>query len=325
MWNDSSDPTLPADRLSPGSTPHVLLASSPYSGSTLVSYLLGVHPEISTVSDVSGRRRESRMATFTCSCGRLMTECPFWLQVRDGMRQAGHPDFDLANFGLGFDHRRSRTLNRMRVGSLRWSALEVLRDAGFQLWPGDEAAMRAIGQRNRHFASTVTTIDGGRTFVDASKERLRARFLRRYVDPGVKVIHLVRDVRGVVASARGHASHATSTVEGLARDWARTNDAIVRVSRTSGPNRYLIVRYEELCHDPPAVLARMYAFCGVAPLEVPPPLTELHLLGNRVRMASLDEIRLDERWKTTLAPDEQSAILELAAPTQRRLASRPPR
>lgn len=264
------------------------------------------------------------MATFTCSCGMLMTECPFWLQVRDGMHDAGHPDFELANFDLGFDHRRSRTLNRMRVGSLRWSALEIMRDAAFRLWPGDEAAMRAIGQRNRQFASTVTTIAGGRTFVDASKERLRARFLRRYVDPGVKVIHLVRDVRGVVASARGHSSHAASSVEGLARGWAKTNDAIARVSGAWGPNLYLRVGYEELCRDPTAVLAGMYAFCGVAPLKAPPPLNELHLLGNRVRMASLDEIRLDERWKTALTPDEQAAVLELAAPTRRRLAARPP-
>jgi len=297
---------------------HVLLASSPYSGSTLASHLLGIHPEIATVSDVSGRRREQRMATFSCSCGRRMLDCPFWERVLHGMRAAGYPNFELGNFGLGFDHGPSPKLDRLRVGSLRWSELENLRDALFRLWPADERAMREIGRRNRQFAATVAAIEGGRVFVDASKERLRARFLRRYADPSLRVIHLVRDVRGVVASARGHGSHARSSLDGLARDWARTNEAIARSAGRSRPDGYLLVRYEDLCREPERVLSSMYEFCGVETLDGPPPVAELHLLGNRVRLASLAEIRLDERWREALSPDEQARVLTTAGPTFRR-------
>jgi hypothetical protein len=296
----------------------VHLASSPYSGSTLVSYLLGIHPEIATVSDVSGRRREARMATFACSCGRLMREDPFWLRVVEEMHAAGEHEFDLANFRLGFDDGRGRMANRIVVGSLRWSALEHARDVVVRRWPGEDRAMRAIGARNRRFATVVSRMLGAHAFVDASKERLRARYLRRYVDPGTRVIHLVRDVRGVVASARGHATHAGASVEAVARDWARTNDTIARLAAEAGPGGHMLVRYEDLCREPERVLARLYAFCGADP-SVRAGNDEQHLLGNRIRMGSLDEIRLDERWRQTLSPAEQSAVLAVAGDVHRRL------
>jgi Sulfotransferase family len=296
----------------------VHLASSPYSGSTLVSYLLGIHPEIATVSDVSGRRREARMATFACSCGRLMRDDPFWLRVADEMRAAGEPEFDLGNFRLGFDEGRGRVANRIAVGSLRWSALERARDVIVRRWPGEDRSMREIGGRNLRFATVVTRVLGAHVFVDASKERLRARYLRRYVDPDTRVVHLVRDVRGVVASARGHATHAGASAEALARDWARTNDTIARLAAEAGPGKHMLVRYEDLCREPERVLADLYAFCGADP-AASARNDEQHLLGNRIRMGSLDEIRLDERWRTVLSPAEQSAVLAVAGDVHRRL------
>ncbi|HET6380051.1 MAG TPA: sulfotransferase [candidate division Zixibacteria bacterium] len=297
---------------------YVLLASNAYSGSTLLSFLLGAHPRIATVSDVSGARRQHRMDAFRCSCGRLMAEDPFWLEVRDRMRAAGWPDFDLANFRLGFDYADSAAFNRLRVGTLRWGWLESARDTAFRAWPGDQARMRTIGLRTAAFARVVAGMSAASVFVDASKERLRATNLARHLPLELRVIHLVRDVRAVAASARRHPSSASDTVADAARRWARTNEAISRSLRALPASRRTLVRYEDLCRNPAEELARLYRFCGVDP-EAAPPLERAptqHLLGNRVRLERLVDIRLDERWRNELTRAEQEEARHVAAATQ---------
>jgi hypothetical protein len=299
----------------------VLLASSPYSGSTLLSALLAGHPDIASVSDVSGRRREHRMDAFRCSCGALMRECRFWRRVQDEARGFGLDDLRLANFELGFDHGLPGRLARWRTGSLRWGWLEGVRDVIIRLLPGQDAALRRIGRRNRAFAAAVASVAKGSAFVDASKERLRARYLRRYTAPDLRVIHLFRDPRGYVLSARGHASHAATDIRALARDWVGTNAALDRAADDGvSPSRFF-VSYERLCADPGGTLRELQAFCGVEPtgeLE----MSDLHLLGNRVRLASIEAIRLDERWRTELTAAEQATILAIAGETHRRLLDR---
>ena len=73
----------------------------------------------------------------------------------------------------------------------------------------------------------------------------------------------------------------------------------------------LVVRYEDLCADPAGTLSRIYTFAGLpAGNGVPEFRTgEHHVIGNRMRLSSTSEIRIDDRWKTALAP-EQMAVVE---------------
>jgi hypothetical protein len=294
---------------------YLFLASNAYSGSTLLSFLLGAHPEIGTVSDVSGRRRERVIESFACSCGRLMSECSFWERLLAELGDSGHR-FSLADFHLGFDDRRPRWLGALRVRSLGRAGLERMRDALFKLLPGDERRMAELGERNAAFARAVLATTGSAVFVDASKERLRARYLQRYVDPDLRVIHLVRDARGVVESTMRRGKRRISPAE-AARRWARTNAAIERSAAALPPNRCLVVRYEDLCADPNSTMRRLFAFCGVeTSVDVADLIgRELHLLGNRMRLGAVDEIRLDERWRT-MDPDDLRTVIANAGPLQ---------
>ncbi|MGQ0608708.1 MAG: sulfotransferase family protein [Chloroflexota bacterium] len=301
----SGDPTPMENR-------YIFLASSAYSGSTLLSFLLGAHPQIGTVSDVSGRRRERKMSTFACSCGLLMESCPFWRSLADELNRTG-VDFSLANFRLGFDEREPGWLGRARVRSLGGHIAEATRDRLFRLLPGDERHMRQLGRRNSAFAASVLAVTGGDVFVDASKERLRARYLQRYVDPGLRVIHLVRDVRGVVESTLRRGKLGISATE-AARRWAHTNEAIMRSIAAVSPDRQLLVRYEELCTDLVGTMRRLFSFSGVEPdVDVGRFVAdEQHLIGNRMRLSGVDEVRLDERWRTSIAPAEIEEIIRSA-------------
>lgn len=286
---------------------YVFLASHAYSGSTLLSFLLGAHPEIGTVSDVSGRRRRQMMATFECSCGRLMTACPFWERLMATLDGSGL-DFSLADFELGFDHRQPRWLGSLRVRSLGGIRPERLRDAVFDAIPGEGARMEAIGRRNSAFARAVLELTGSRIFVDASKERLRAQYLLRYVDPQLRVIHLIRDPRGVADSTRRRGK--LTSFEQAGRRWARTNAAIARSLSAIDDTRRLTVRYEDLCRDPDAEMQRIFAFCGVDPtVDVTAHLeAEQHLLGNSMRLKGVSDVRLDQRWETSLEDADREAV-----------------
>jgi sulfotransferase family protein len=301
----------------------VVLASTAYAGSTLLSFLLGAHPGIATTSDVSGARREGRMDEFECSCRKRMVDCEFWTAVVAGMRQRGFADFELRNFRLGFDYLGVGWRSRALVGALPIPALEPVRDALVSAIPGHRARMRAIAERNRAFADVVMDLAGARAFVDASKERMRPLHLHQLLGPvmDVRVIHLVRDVRGVVESAIRRAKKPGLTPESAARNWAATNAIILRNLEQVPKDRAMTVRYEDLCHDPDGTLARVFAFCRVDPSirldDV--AATEQHLLGNRMRLAGVDEIRLDERWRSALRGDDLVAIGRTAGSVHARL------
>lgn len=286
---------------------YLVVACTPYSGSTLLASLLGAHPQIATVGEVSGTKRDSRMGGFRCSCHRLMVECPFWREVQVRMRASGFEDFSLGNFGLNFEGQGP--LRRLHTGSIRSTFLEDLRDAVLSGFPQHEQSLRRLAERNQAFVDIVLEITGKKVFADASKEPMRLRYLHRFLQIDLKAVHLVRDVRGVAASAVKHGTQRD--VAAAARMWARTNATIMRHIDRLDPDNRNIVRYEDLCQDPGGTMAKLYAFCGVDPLvgETLPTTGEpQHLLGNRTRLEALTEVRLDESWRSVLSPEQLETI-----------------
>jgi hypothetical protein len=304
----------PAD----GRLRYVLIASNAYSGSTLLSYLLGQHPQVATVSDVSGARRQAQMATYPCSCGLAMQACSFWQRVVELTRERGVEDFELGNFRLGFDSSDRRWLERLRIGSLRWGGLEDLRDLAFRAI-GAHRVLSGVAARNLAFAGAVLEATGARVFVDASKERMRLRYLQRYLDADLRVIHLVRDVRGVVDSTLRRGKDPLSAVQ-AARRWGRTNETITRTLRDMPSDRQILVRYEDLCRDVDGTLAALFDLCGVAPATTSGDFrVDQHLLGNRMRLRGRDEVRLDESWRERISDEEQRQIVHAAGAAFRHL------
>jgi Sulfotransferase family len=301
---------------------YLLVASSSYSGSTLLAMLLNGHPDVAAVGETSTSRRESRMDEFLCSCGRLMEECPFWIDVADRMHRAGYTDFRLANFELGFDPAGHGIVDRLAYGSLRVEVLERIRDAIVWRLPGHRERLRAIGLRNRAFAEAVLAATGARVMVDTSKERMRARDLHRWLGMDLRVVHLVRDPRGVVDSALRRGRDGGDERRAAER-WAKVNDAILRASARLPGDRRLVVRYEALCADPVRELERIVAFAGLDPHLLDPGAAPArsHVLGNRARLRPLGEIRLDERWRDALTDEALGRIAARTAATEGRIAS----
>jgi len=63
------------------------------------------------------------------------------------------------------------------------------------------------------------------------------------------------------------------------------------------------LRYEDLCNGPAEWMQRLWTWLGVEQLEIQEThfkSGEYHILGNAMRLNTMSEIRLDEKWKRSL-------------------------
>ena len=169
--------------------------------------------------------------------------CAFWQDVGSQMQARGFA-FDVADFGTEFALGGPRPIQILRRGSFRNNTLDAIRDAAFMALPGERRHMRALVARNVAFVESVLAVTGKRVFVDTSKDRLRLGALRRLSGQDVRAIHLVRDVRGVVASRlrRGTPVDAREA----ARQWARMHQRLHVSLKALPEDRRLTIAQETL-------------------------------------------------------------------------------
>src|SRR5512139_803541 len=59
----------------------VYIAGVGRSGSTVLDSVLGNHPLIQSVGELSRLANDAWIQNFYCSCGKRSKECPFWVEV----------------------------------------------------------------------------------------------------------------------------------------------------------------------------------------------------------------------------------------------------
>jgi hypothetical protein len=287
-----------------------------FSGSTLLSFLLGAHPEIATVGEMFIARGIDP-ETYVCSCGERIADCPFWRRVALEMGSRGIP-YDVRRNQASFSANGVGPVShRLLAAEPRGPALEALRRAALALIPG---ARRELDRRlrvNEALAEVITSLRGARAFVDASKRPGRLLHLRRIPSFDLRVIHLVRDGRAV---ARSTLRNLRWSAEEGARSWAVAARDAERIRRRLPAERWLTLRHEDLCREPEATLDRVLRFVGVSPeLRVTDFRTaDHHVIGNRMRLSHTSEIRLDERWRTEMPPAQVLAVERIAGEALKR-------
>lgn len=150
---------------------------------------------------------------------------------------------------------------------------------------------------------------GAEVAVDLSKTRVW-RLTRRWRDRGEGYILLVRDSRGVLASAARVGKDLTHPLKKHVK-WMKR---LERFARARG-DRALVVHYEDLCVDPEAELRRVCDFMGIAfePAMLRPADQVHHFVHSSASgyLKASNEIHLDERWRHEL-PREALAAIERA-------------
>lgn len=150
----------------------------------------------------------------------------------------------------------------------------------------------------------------------------------RQLFPDSPLVHVIRDVRDVVASwlererpASADASETVPLARAYAREWAgamavrRKMLADAQLSRA-----YFELRYEELVCNPVGVLEALFAFLGEA---FDPGVLDYHRISRNVDGSeewSAEAVRRPifassrGRWRQSLNVDELEAVLQVAQP-----------
>jgi hypothetical protein len=282
----------------------------------VLAALLGTYENYVSVGEIRGVWRAVETDEL-CGCGLQFSQCPFWQEV--GRRAFGGWD--------DVDHERLIALDT--AFARHRHVLRALRASRSRRWrPSFEELTLALGR----LYEAVTAAAGGATIVDSTKDPEYALLLRHVHAIDLRLVHLVRDSRGVAFSwskrdvARPeyalHPSLSGTSMNTVSSrraggEWAAKN-AMLHLLGLRTPT--LRVRYEDLFPDARAELARIFRFDGRAQLAErtraePEPLEAfdalpLHTIGgNRVRFVHRRlELSRDEEWKRGMDARERAVV-----------------
>ena len=163
----------------------IYIAGSGRSGSTLLERILGEMPGFVNVGELIDLFRRTASRGERCGCGLAFADCVLWKSVGDRAFSGWDGDELASMHGLQIRVARQRHMPR----------LVAMRLAG-QRFRSDLAA---YGSSYASLYRGIAAESGARYVVDASKWPVQALALSR-AGIDIRVIHLVRDVRGVVHS-----------------------------------------------------------------------------------------------------------------------------
>jgi hypothetical protein len=310
------------------------IVSSPHSGSTLLSLVLGRHPEAANLGEVSFIPKLIAMRE-QCTCGTLLVQCPHWGRFFDTLAEREHVDMRAAPYALNLgdaikseggsgliDH-KYQTRRRLAVAKLR-SAYDTLA----LLAAPTAAALRAITPPSiRHsIANTMTLYRtaaaawGKTLLIDASKFPRKAPHLYLRDPAMVRILYLLRDGRGVLASRVKYmsASHAADR-------WRHYHARTLRLlDRWVHPAHRCVLRYEDFVANPESRVRSLCEWLGIdysaQMLGFSEDYPEHSAGGNPARFQISGGIRpVDDRWRRVLSGEQLETFERIAGRMNREL------
>lgn len=273
----------------------VSLLASAYSGSTVLSMALGSRRQICAFGDTYFSPAHP---LHRCSCGALFRECALRRQMNRRLAEYGLPDYwstaaPLPGGGPLTERPYLYLKRRLRRHD---GALNRILDATLA-----SSAYRARFVREQDaFLAVVHDETGATHYFDGCKSPSRAQ-LTVACYPTAKILHLIRDPRGYLASFAKHYRQRTGRapsgkdVETALAWWRRDNSLAAGYEQALGPGRYLRVQYADLISSPNETLRRILDFFGIEDDGADPCLFDrarLHVSGNTTNLKST---RLEQR------------------------------
>lgn len=297
-----------------GPLTYAYLSSAPHAGSTLIAFLLGAHPEVSTVGEFGAAIRRD----LHCSCGALVTGCPFWSAWVERARAEGI-DFTPGAPGLQAEPPPGGgLLEDLFYYPFRWTPASRLRNRLYPTTRGPARRATEAVDKSVRLARLLCRMRGTSVFLDTSKNPFQARFLAAHPDVRTRLIFLMRDGRGVLKSLMEKEGWSREKAVGSWAWCARTTERIA--ARYLDPGDVYRLRLEDLCGDPEGTRAALFRFLGVddgATLDFS-DRSRFHIIGNSMRLRFNGEVRLDERWRTSLTPEDLAYFEARAGAINRR-------
>lgn len=285
-------------------------------GSTVLDMLLGQVPGMFSAGEVRELWLRGCVENRPCGCGNAFLDCPFWTRVGKeafGAWESLHLDDLIAT--------------RYSVDRL-WGIPELLIP---QLRPQRADALSRYRAALSRLYGAIANVSGARVVIDSSKIPSHAFVLRGIDDVDVRMVHLVRDSRGVAYSCQKRVEKRVSVGPptylpqhgplGASARYVAYNGLSAALRATEIP--YLLLRYEDLIIDPAAHLRDVLMHAGErGDVDLPfldrghATLAENHLVdGNPVRFTKGGlTLRSDEAWRSQMSKKDRLLVTALTMP-----------
>lgn len=293
----------------------VYLMGMPFSGTTLLSRIVSMHPEIASIGEMVNVINMVDRGSYLCSCGERLSECQFWLGVKTKMGHEGH-DFDLMDFTIKPPKRIAGIIYRGgRLVSDNPSAFGYFKAIAraFSVCLADSS----LTHRMRAFSKCVLEQSDKSIFFDASKDPNLLFYLVGCKHFQPVFVHMVRDPRGVSVSMMKNLSR--SSFESCVTEWVSTNRKIAFLLSLFPEFKTVAIRYEDLCYSPSQVIERLCLSIGASNWSPSSyDARDTHIIGNRMRLSALNSIKIDEKWLEVLSDRDIEIARKVAGPLAER-------
>ncbi|MDH4169470.1 MAG: sulfotransferase [Acidimicrobiia bacterium] len=284
------------------------------SGSTLLNDLLGQHRDVVAVGELVHLFQRGLVENNLCGCGARFADCPFWTRV--GGQLDGGWDVEDGHRYLALKQRVDR--NRHSLSLIAPLNLPRFRNA-----------LSDYGDRYRRLIEAVRSQSGAAVVVDSTKQISTALLMRR-LPLDLRIVHLVRDSRGVAYSWTKEKRKVEVIDDDammnryppalMAWRWLSWNIVFASFRLLGVP--VVTVRYEDLIAHPDQTLRRVLRFADLdaGALDFIErdtiDLQPVHsVAGNPSRFQKGKvALRLDEAWRDQMPAGARRWVTVLTAP-----------
>jgi hypothetical protein len=278
----------------------VFIAGHPKSGTSLLRSVLDSHPELITYPEetfffrrylpkIVGLDLQGKLAL----SDQYLTHIFEWNQANPPAHQQGYPDRDYSSVPVNEVRQAVRSLVSQRFahdGDMLSAVILAFGQVTNQLTHSSHHWVEKTPY-NEQFADNIFTWW-----------------------PEAKIVHTVRDPRDNYSSY--HRKHADWSPESFALNWVHSTQAGLDSLEKYGPDRYLLLRFEDLTRDPEAKLDELCKFLEInddpslrQPVRGGKPWGGNSMFAEKFTTISTAPVG---RWAESLKPDEV-ATLELIA------------
>jgi hypothetical protein len=257
-----------------------------YHGATLLSLVLGNHSRVFSLGDTIPPRSFS---SHRCGCGETFAACAFWRRVRTVVGDADPRELVPSRPRLS----PLGPLNAAMVIGLGLAATRL----------GVSGRRGQFVQANERFLQVCAEFAEFDIFIDGYKSLSRYMAFKTARFQIAGVIHLIRDPKSFVASAKRN----RFPVESSARQWSQLHGAISSTTWWTG-ERVHRIRYEDLCAEPDRELKKLQSWMGLREEALLRPIDKsVHWIGNSSMINFDGQIRRSKS-ETELTVEERRIV-----------------
>jgi UDP-N-acetylglucosamine transferase subunit ALG13 len=289
------------------------------SGSTLLDRALGQLPGFVSLGEVRELWQRGVRENRPCGCGKPFRDCEFWSRVGDEA-YGGWSRLDLDEaLSLRYSVDRPWSAPILTLGA-RWAEFDARVDRYLELL--------------RPLYGAIRTVSGADVIVDSSKLPMHAMLLRR-IPVDLRLVHLIRDSRGVAFSWQKHVRNRTTDGDPKYLERYDPVSASMRYVAYNEMTRRLgrevpsvLLRYEDFIAEPKETLLQLahlagsrpsnrdLGFVGLGEMRLRPNHT---VDGNPMRFSvGAVALKPDEQWRSRMKRFDRTVVTALTYPMLRR-------